>query len=297
MKNTINSLSPFMLILLLYGMFAGCKKEKDDDETIVLSGWPHGLKGTIAFSYQYVGSGAAGVIWTADSTGFKELSRARDYVDCIRWSPDKEKIAYSRNGKIYTMMPDGSNITLIRSDSGSCQYFHLDWSPDGKKIAIGGYDVSLTSPEIYVMNADGTELFKLTPGEYPIWSPDGKNIIFLNSSGTWSIDLSDHSTTKLSDFANPILTTITIDISPDGTKFVLGGSRISVMNLDGSSEKLLTPSDQVCFSPCWSPDGTKIAYWRTNNWEFNYLCIMDADGSNKIIVDRTPYTTNSSDCK
>ena len=50
------------------------------------------------------------------------------------------------------------------------------WSPDGRKIAFGG------DGEIYVMNADGRGLRRLTRNPAsdgsPAWSPDGRRIAF-----------------------------------------------------------------------------------------------------------------------
>ena len=59
------------------------------------------------------------------------------------------------------------------------------YSPDGTQIAFRG-DLDLAEPsgdeEIYVMNADGTNVRQLTSNadfdSAPSWSPDGKRILF-----------------------------------------------------------------------------------------------------------------------
>ena len=61
------------------------------------------------------------------------------------------------------------------------------WSPDGMRIAfLSNRD---GNSEIYVMNADGSDVTNLTnsPGNelYPVWSPDGSRIALeVESAGT-----------------------------------------------------------------------------------------------------------------
>ena len=145
-----------------------------------------------------------------------------------RFSPDGNQLIMSMEGKnansdIYIMDLRSRSTTRLTTDpsidvSGS-------FSPDGRKIAFnsdrGG------SPQIYTMNADGTNKKRISFGkgryEQPVWSPRGDMIAFV--------------------------------------KINKGRFSIGVMNTDGSGERLLTES----FSdegPTWSPNGRVILFTR-----------------------------------
>jgi Tol biopolymer transport system component len=78
------------------------------------------------------------------------------------------------------MDADGTNRTRLTDNTRA----HTDLAPDGKKIV---FDSSPYLDDIYVMNADGSGVTKLTHNPaydiYPDWSPDGKRIMFIRQSG------------------------------------------------------------------------------------------------------------------
>lgn len=91
------------------------------------------------------------------------------------WSPDGERIAFmAQQGRPYTIQtiaPDGTGLTTISANPAG-DWFPT-WSPDGTRMVMLSYRDNGTE-QIYVMNADGSSVRKLTDmssATFPAWSP------------------------------------------------------------------------------------------------------------------------------
>lgn len=128
--------------------------------------------------------GAIAVI-NADGSDFVQLTDIADGSSgSPAWSPDGSQIAFGRERDIYVMNVDGTNIRALTNDGKSQS---PTWSPDGTRIAfvsvknsrcgrvfLAGY--SFCTSELYVMNADGSNVAKLRGKRNerivdPAWSP------------------------------------------------------------------------------------------------------------------------------
>lgn len=104
------------------------------------------------------------------------------------WSPDSQKILHTvrwdtRKWDIYIIDVDGGNLQRLTGDPSRDEintedYYNRypDWSPDGELIIFESNRDDRLSPQIYVMNADGSNLRNLTNFDqasysYPKWQP------------------------------------------------------------------------------------------------------------------------------
>ena len=219
------------------------------------------------------------------------------------------------NLDIYLMNPDGTEV--INLTASAAEDRDPAWSPDGTQIAFssdraesrGSWPVHMA---IYVMNADGTDVRRLTEtsewATQPAWSPDGKRIAFVRPSGASDNDdifVMNSDGTKITRLTDHAATDAQPTWSPDGTRIAFASERdgnwdIYVVGVDGGGLANLTrdlsrnPAPDL--NPAWSPDGTMILFRsqrdhdggpiREGTWP-DELYVMRVDGS-----DTTRLTNN-----
>lgn len=202
-------------------------------------------------------------------------------------------------GALYQVGADGRGQRAILEQPGH-SFWGPAWSPDGKQIAFSRGIRALIWPgspksEIYISNADGTNLRQLTKNGrnnfLPSWSPDGLTIAYISGLGvgwnsheifTVSVDTGQEARLTENDAQEYGVTW-----SPDGMKLAFGTKRagemqIYTMNPDGSEQQsLATPA--AGHSPAWSPDGARLAYTAEVDGHSDIM-LMDADGSNQRLL-------------
>ena len=162
------------------------------------------------------------------------------------WSPDGGKIAFSVRSSFKAVV--ASHIAVMDADGLNRVEFEDEstqpsWSPDGSKIAFVSWRDKHN--EIYVIDADGQGLERLTHDLAAKWSPS---------------------------------------FSPDGGRIAYYASHeesyhIYVVGADGKNLKRLTHNQEDHLDPAWSPDGGAIAYAISDDGLLSAkIHLMTADG-------------------
>ena len=124
-------------------------------------------------------------------------------------------------------------------------------------------------PQLYLVNADGTDLVQLTIMEkgacQPSWSPDGSQLVF---------------------------------ISPcvgrgDLFETIYNESSLYTINADGTGLEQLTPAPGSDFEPAWSPDGTQIAFTSVRGG-FRQIYALDVESLEVTLLTNTTSAIESS---
>jgi len=221
------------------------------------------------------------------------------------------KIAFTRvdnrvgESEIFVVKPDGSDLNKLATKPVGDHF--PDWSPNGMRLAFEAYqDLSSYNIDLYVMNADGSRLKRITkeptpPDRYdsthhrmPSWSPDGTRIAFLrgrwkpfaeeNTGGIYTIRADGTDLRQLTDDARDEYPAW----SPDGKTIAFNrltktSGGIYTVNADGGGLRQLTDPPQGFWDsePSWSPDGTKIAFTRGSGGRPGRVDVftMNADGT------------------
>lgn len=224
----------------------------------------------------------------------------------IAISPNGKQVVFFEGRIAYRMNTDGTQLTRLAAlpDSNLTRRTTFVWSPDSTHIArLDQYLEKPDEQQIYLLNADGTLLNQakkrgsLGPVRL-LWSPDGTRLAYyqqespnapFTEGNIYSLDIKGGTPKNLTQRRDSY---VGLSWSPDSQQIasvtVKQGSKLYLINADGSGLIDVTPPFSAILSPIWSSDGQQIAFVaaselkssspKGNAQVFN-LYVMNRDGS------------------
>jgi len=221
-------------------------------------------------------------VWVVrgDGTG---ATKILDTATMPAYSPNGQKIAYYKAWEGIAVYDLNKKTTTLPVPRNWAEF--ASFSPDGKQLVFHEWVGSWYSADVslYVVNVDGSGLYKVTPGERPVWSPRGDLIAYDscqgNNCGIFVVKPNGQGVRQVTSDAGG-----NASWSPDGKKIAYcssadGDSEIWIVNLDGSGIKQLTKNKGNDTNPAFSPDGSYIFYLSDQDGTAWALRVMRPDGS------------------
>ena len=147
-------------------------------------------------------------------------------------------------------------------------------SPDGKRIAFSVTESNLaegkSKTEIYLMDADGSDMRKLTDNPaadyHPRWSPDGKSILFLSTrrdgSQAWILPLEGGDPVQMTQFSPGVSDA---EWTSDGKRIVFTSDVFPECGADGDCNKKIDES--ISSGPIQAHMADHLLYRHWTSWK------------------------------
>lgn len=213
----------------------------------------------------------------ADGTNCYQLFDSIFTDEWPYWSPDSEKIAFSRvadhdatgvvHAEVFVTSADGTNaqrLTFNGTPSLSADHscWPSGWSRDSTQILFYCYTNGTDS--IWTMNFDGSNQRQVISDSFwsaiPTMAPNGTQIVFsCYEFGTWDVFVANADGSERLRLTNGNLTDWRPSFSPNGRKIIYeyygdGKNQIFIMNPDGSLQQQVVAAGDAAGQPVWRPE-------------------------------------------
>jgi len=321
MKNSFRNLICIIIILFFIAVFNSCKNNSNPfvpfptpqiafDDPI-----SYNVVGKGIISFERIDTPYSSGICIIDAQNKTKKVFSGDF-DGPAISPDGNKVAFSRsylfNIDIYTMKIDGSDLKNIASIEGV--NYNPSWSNDSKNVLFINYDGPKTLRILYENNSILYKSDMYFIPESPFSSFEGKGMIYYGYNDVEvdknkSISFFNPETKNISTICK---TTETGEIytprwSPDGNQIAFVQTKsntnweivIQIYNVLTHKLKIIyewkdtvhndygsNSNNQL--SVCWSPDGNKLAFNKTENGYGSHIYLINSDGTGLTQITSEP---------
>lgn len=207
-------------------------------------------------------------IWSiqADGSGLKRVAKTKAWS--LHASPNGRTLAFTHGG-LYLMPIGGGKIKNVLKRypivDGLAGVDWASWAPNGKRIVFAGsndtriYTVKPNGKGLrYLFNKNRTGLMR------PVWSPNGREIAFIdvwNDSSLMAVDVASGKERMIYSGSGPAGTPVDFDWHPSGQRIAFYAPyRNWMINSDGSGLRQISPNAAfVSYEDLvFSPDGSQL---------------------------------------
>ena len=226
-----------------------------------------------------------------DGANQRRVTTNRNLNITPSWSPDAQAIAYTSYNSgfpdIHISWIYKGLLTRPARGNDRVHNFLPVFSPDGTRIAFSSNRDG--NNELYVMNADGSNVRRITNHRLiditPTWSPSGTHIAFVSERGggknIWRVDamgleppvkLTNESDVDRPTWSPPPLNEIAYTARTGGA-----GYDIKILDVASGQTRAVTTGEGSNESPAFSPTGRHIEF-TTTRWGRTQIAIVGRDG-------------------
>jgi len=254
-------------------------------------------------------------VWVIPVTGgspIKVTDSSGMYLSPV-WSPDSRRIAFGK-WRGYVDM-DGDHhyrelyvVSLSEDYQSTGPPALVQLSQSGIDF-IGGWSVDneiglvmKTDPRggVYTIPSEGGVATQIASVRYyaPRWSPDGETIYLLGDSAIYSMPARGGAPEVVPISGLREVSYAFCDVSPDGARLAFAGEKgqdslvnIFTVPVGGGEPTQLVHDSVHTYYPCWSPDGSWIAFASfgflagEKEWGANLCIIPSSGGEVRVLVD------------
>jgi Tol biopolymer transport system component/DNA-binding winged helix-turn-helix (wHTH) protein len=243
-------------------------------------------------------------ICQSDGSDAQKLISPGGFIKSISWSPDGRLIRFSKEGRIWEVGIDGSNLRLLLPEWKAAPTQSAgQWVRDGRYYFVSDGQIWIQEDRsLFGFHWQGAPV-QLTSGpvlwDRPIPSPDGSRLIASGQTRRGELIRRDPRSGQLHTFLNGLSAEF-LAYSKDGESLVyvtFPEGALWRANKDGSHATQITSPPVYPKSIRWSPDGGKILFVDSNAQGINKMYTVPADGGGRPIPllpdDREPETDPS----
>ena len=251
----------------------------------------------------YTAEGQIHLRWM-DTGETATLTQLLESPSGIRWSPDGRHLAFN----MLVPYPPPSLVAPPKPPPGA------DWADPpimedrfkSRQDGVGYLDFGFN--HLFVLSVEGGTPIQVTSGDFQhsspaAWTPDGQHLVFSsNRNPDWVHDyrnselyiapIGDGEIRALTDRSGPDHSPA---VSPDGRQIAFLGyedgtrtyqvSRLQVMNLDGSGQRVVTTGlDRSVSNPVWAADGHRL-YFQYDDEGNSKVAFVTLDGEVEVLGD------------